>query len=76
MVKRTRPGTVVAKTGDRVVRIGPCGGGYGDPLERDPQQVLEDVRTSPATRRTFDEMRNGPTPRRNRSPALSLFTMA
>jgi N-methylhydantoinase B len=29
--------------GDTISTIGPCGGGYGDPLERDPQQVLEDV---------------------------------
>ena len=35
---------MAAKTGDRVIMIGPCGGGYGDPLERDPHQVLEDVR--------------------------------
>ena len=35
---------MAAKTGDRVIMIGPGGGGYGDPLERDPHQVLEDVR--------------------------------
>ena len=35
---------MAAKAGDRVTMIGPCGGGYGDPLERHPQQVLEDVR--------------------------------
>ena len=29
--------------GDRIVAIGPAGGGYGDPLERDPGQVLSDV---------------------------------
>lgn len=29
--------------GDTLRTISPCGGGYGDPLERDPQQVLEDV---------------------------------
>ena len=23
---------------------GPCGGGYGSPLERDPQRVLQDIR--------------------------------
>ena len=35
---------MAAKTGDRVIMIGPCGGGYGDPLERELHQVLEDVR--------------------------------
>ncbi len=29
--------------GDRIVAYGPCGGGYGDPLQRDPQAVLADV---------------------------------
>jgi N-methylhydantoinase B len=24
--------------------VGPCGGGYGNPLERDSMQVVEDVR--------------------------------
>ncbi|NQV79659.1 MAG: hydantoinase B/oxoprolinase family protein [Alphaproteobacteria bacterium] len=33
----------VAKTGDRFVAYGPCGGGYGDPLARDPLDVLDDV---------------------------------
>ena len=23
--------------------LSPCGGGYGDPLERDPQKVLDDI---------------------------------
>ena len=36
------PHTVVA-AGDRFVCEGPAGGGYGDPLERDPAQVLDDV---------------------------------
>jgi N-methylhydantoinase B len=30
-------------SGDHLVSIGPCGGGYGDPLERDPAAVLGDV---------------------------------
>ncbi|TIN78389.1 hydantoinase B/oxoprolinase family protein [Mesorhizobium sp.] len=35
---------IALKTGDRV-RVGtPGGGGYGDPLQRDPQLVLRDVR--------------------------------
>jgi N-methylhydantoinase B len=29
--------------GDRITAYGPCGGGYGDPLERNPQDVLDDV---------------------------------
>jgi N-methylhydantoinase B len=33
----------VATPGDRYRTIGPCGGGYGDPLERDPARVLADV---------------------------------
>ncbi len=33
----------VAKTGDTFVAYGPCGGGYGDPLARDPLDVLDDV---------------------------------
>ena len=32
-----------SKAGDHFVAIGPCGGGYGDPLERDPEKVLDDV---------------------------------
>ena len=36
------PHTVVT-AGDRFICIGPAGGGYGNPLERDPEQVLEDV---------------------------------
>jgi N-methylhydantoinase B len=33
----------VSKAGDNFIAIGPCGGGYGDPLERDPDKVLDDV---------------------------------
>ncbi len=33
----------VASTGDTFVARGPCGGGYGDPLARDPRDVLDDV---------------------------------
>ncbi len=32
-----------ASAGDRFIAIGPCGGGYGDPLERAPEAVLDDV---------------------------------
>jgi N-methylhydantoinase B len=35
--------TVRTKSGDTVRTISPCGGGYGDPLERDPELVLNDV---------------------------------
>jgi N-methylhydantoinase B len=31
------------KAGDTFRSISPCGGGYGDPLTRDPEKVLEDV---------------------------------
>lgn len=31
------------KTGDVLSFFGPCGGGYGDPLERPAEQVLDDV---------------------------------
>ena len=33
-----------ARSGDRLLCLGPCGGGYGDPLERDPEDVLHDAR--------------------------------
>jgi N-methylhydantoinase B len=32
-----------ASAGDSYRTVSPCGGGYGDPLERDPAMVLEDV---------------------------------
>ena len=31
------------KSGDRFICVGPAGGGYGDPLKRDPHAVLDDV---------------------------------
>lgn len=31
------------RAGDRLVSRGPCGGGYGNPMERDPAEVLADV---------------------------------
>jgi N-methylhydantoinase B len=31
------------RAGDRIVAHGPSGGGYGNPLMRDPQAVLGDV---------------------------------
>jgi N-methylhydantoinase B len=44
-----------ASAGDRLCLISPCGGGYGDPLERDPDTVRMDVRegyVSPESART------------------------
>jgi N-methylhydantoinase B len=32
-----------SSAGERLCLIGPCGGGYGDPAERDPDAVQEDV---------------------------------
>jgi N-methylhydantoinase B len=32
------------RAGDAIRTVSPCGGGYGDPLMRDPLKVLEDVR--------------------------------
>jgi N-methylhydantoinase B len=31
------------KVGDTILLMGPCGGGYGEPLERSPKKVLSDV---------------------------------
>lgn len=31
------------KAGETVRTVSPCGGGYGDPLQRDPARVLDDV---------------------------------
>ena len=31
------------RAGDRIEVVGPSGGGYGNPFERDPIQVCEDV---------------------------------
>ena len=31
------------RAGDTVRTVSPCGGGYGEPLERDPHRVLDDV---------------------------------
>jgi len=31
------------KDGQRITLIGPCGGGWGDPFDRDPEQVRADV---------------------------------
>ena len=32
-----------ASSGDRLIAVGPNGGGYGNPLERDPEVVLSDM---------------------------------
>uniref|UniRef100_UPI0013D3C785 hypothetical protein n=1 Tax=Klebsiella pneumoniae TaxID=573 RepID=UPI0013D3C785 len=47
---------IALKAGDRV-RVGtPVGGGYGDPHERDPKQVAEDVRLGYYTAEQAGEM--------------------
>jgi N-methylhydantoinase B len=43
------------KAGDRLVSHGPCGGGYGDPFERDPASVLDDVLDKHITATTAKE---------------------
>jgi N-methylhydantoinase B len=53
LVVRTREGQTTAlpskvpytraRPGDTFIAIGPSGGGYGDPLDRSPEQVLDDV---------------------------------
>jgi N-methylhydantoinase B len=47
------PHTAV-KAGDAFVCLGPAGGGYGDPLERDPQRVLDDVLDGLISRETAE----------------------
>jgi len=45
-----------AEAGDIIRTVSPCGGGYGDPLERDPKRVLDDVldeMISPESARTL-----------------------
>ena len=43
-----------AKKGDTLILTGPCGGGYGNPYERDPQKVLSDVLDNYITRETAE----------------------
>jgi N-methylhydantoinase B len=43
---------VSIKSGEKIRTISPCGGGYGNPLERDPLQVIEDVRDGLLSRET------------------------
>ena len=43
-----------ARAGDRFVCVGPAGGGYGDPLQRDPGRVLDDVLDGIITRETAE----------------------
>lgn len=42
--------------GDKVRLISPSGGGYGDPLRRDPAMVAEDVREGFVTRTTAERV--------------------
>ena len=43
-----------ARAGDRFVCVGPAGGGYGDPLKRDPDRVLDDVLDGIISRETAE----------------------
>jgi N-methylhydantoinase B len=43
------------RAGDVMRLLGPCGGGYGDPRERDPQAVLDDVLDGLVSERTARE---------------------
>jgi N-methylhydantoinase B len=43
-----------AKKGDTLILTGPCGGGYGNPYERDPQKVLSDVLDNYISRETAE----------------------
>ena len=36
----------MSKPGDTYRSISPCAGGYGNPLERDPELVLDDIKDS------------------------------
>ena len=42
--RELKKGTFFCKKGDTLVAVLPGGGGYGNPLERDPDRVLDDVR--------------------------------
>jgi N-methylhydantoinase B len=46
---------MTARAGDRTIVTGPCGGGYGDPLERDPERVLADTRDGYLTAAAAEE---------------------
>ncbi|MBP1736414.1 MAG: hydantoinase B/oxoprolinase family protein [Oscillospiraceae bacterium] len=39
----SKPSSEFMKAGDSIQVETPCGGGYGDPLEREPELVLEDI---------------------------------
>lgn len=43
------------REGDTLRLLGPCGGGYGDPRERDPERVLTDVLDGVVSPRTARE---------------------
>ncbi len=43
------------RTGDVIQLLGPCGGGYGDPRERDPAAVRRDVEDGLISKRTARE---------------------
>ncbi|HMJ96636.1 MAG TPA: hydantoinase B/oxoprolinase family protein [Thermoleophilaceae bacterium] len=46
---------IPVQRGDSIMTMSACGGGYGDPLERDPELVLDDVRQGLVSRRRARE---------------------
>jgi N-methylhydantoinase B len=55
-IEEGRFDVVHLKRGDRLRMLTQGGGGYGDPLERDPQQVLVDVRQERVTREQASDL--------------------
>jgi N-methylhydantoinase B/oxoprolinase/acetone carboxylase alpha subunit len=62
---------VPARRGDTVMTVSACGGGYGDPLERDPGLVLQDVREELVSRRRA-RLAYGVAIRRGRNGSLAV----
>lgn len=46
----------LTRAGDRFICVGPAGGGYGDPLRRAPERVLDDVLDGIITRESAAEL--------------------
>jgi N-methylhydantoinase B/oxoprolinase/acetone carboxylase alpha subunit len=47
---------IVMNTGDEMLFVTPSGGGYGEPLEREPELVLDDIRDELVDRETAREV--------------------
>jgi N-methylhydantoinase B len=47
-----------ASKGDRLCLVGPCGGGYGDPLERDPDAIRADIDDGYVSRQSARDLYN------------------